>query len=147
MKKAMKRGFSLVLTLLMLLCVFPVSTAFAADCTLTVGKDSAAVRAEAHDYGEIVERYAKGKSVTYTRLYINDALNLWYGIPIDGGWYKYIYSGNVKKVSNGAKVSAVVEMSLDLLNKQTCLEQAKKLLATGYKKDEIKKELYAHARI
>ncbi|MBR4212112.1 MAG: hypothetical protein IKR84_06985 [Oscillibacter sp.] len=151
MVKTMKRSLSMLLALLMLLCVFPVST-FAADkkCTLTVGKNNAAVRSTSHQDGEIVERYKKGKSVTYEHLRINDALNLWYGISDGNGGYKYIYSGNVKKVSTPKdnKVTAQVEISRSLLSRTTCLEQAKKLLDngnTGYSKSQMAKEIFAHA--
>lgn len=157
MKQVMKRGVSLILTLLMLLCMFPVSTALAAskECTLVMGRDNAPFRTKAHQEGEVVKRYGEGTSLTYTRLYINDALNLWYGVPLydsKSGRYieRFIYSGNVKKISipEDAKVEAQVEMSSNLLLKDNCLAQAQKLLDngnTGYTKEEMAKELFAHA--
>lgn len=156
MKKVMKRSFSLVLALLMLLCMFPVS-AFAAEkkCTLVVGRNGAPFRTRAHQESETVTRYDKGESLTYTRLYINDALNLWYGVPLydkesDKVIERFIYSGNVKKTSTpkDAIVAAQVEISRKLLNQGTCLELAKKLLDngnTGYTELYMAKEIFAHA--
>ena len=151
MVKTMKRSLSMLLALLMLLCVFPVST-FAADSTITegtitVGKNKAPVRKSPYQDGEVIERPKEGKSLTCTGLHINSKQNLRYEVKCSDGSTGYLYSGNVKNISTaeGAKIPTTVDLHRDLLTHKKCLEQAEKLLASGYPKEQIAQEIFAHA--
>lgn len=149
----MKRVAAVVLAFVMAFCLIPTS-AFAATISsrrLNVVVNNAPIRAKPYQEGEVIQRCAKGSTLTYWRPYVNSRLNLWYELTYSDDSKGYIYSGNVTECEEaGAYLSFAnypqLDISRDYLNKSKCLEVAELLAKSmSMTKERIAHEIYAHA--